>query len=82
MNLFVLTVDDTTPPMTSEDVITKGIRQGKYIKGERWTVSTEKFYTFPGALYIVGVYNNGNCITRPIYINLTLNDCKCLYSYR
>ena len=76
MNLFVLTVDDTTPSMTPEDVITKGVYQGKYIKGEHWVVSTERFYTFPGALYIVGVYNNGLCITRPIYVNLPLNDCK------
>lgn len=76
MNLYTLIVDDNTHAFNSEDVIEFGNIQGKYTKGERWVISTERFYTFPGAMYIVGVYNHGKCYTRPVYINLPLNDCK------
>lgn len=75
MNVFTLVVDDNTPAMSAEEVIEYGNIQGKYSKGERWVISTERFYSFPGALYIVGVYNHGKCYTRPIYVNLPLNDC-------
>ena len=75
MNLFVLPVDDTTSTVSSAYIVENGIHHGKYSEGERWTVNTDKYYSFPGALYIVGVYGNGNCLTRPIYVNLPLYDC-------
>lgn len=74
--IFVLIVDDTTPSFTSEYVIENGIFQGKFVKGSKWSVSVDKYYDFPGAIYIVGVYNNNECFTSPIYINLPLYSCR------
>lgn len=74
--IFVLIVDDTTPPFTSEYVIENGIFQGKFVKGSKWSVPVDKYYNFPGAIYIVGVYNHNTCFTSPIYINLPLYSCS------
>lgn len=62
------------PPVTSEYVIENGILQGKFMKGTKWVVPVDKFFAFPGAIYIVGVYNNNQCFTSPVYINLPLNS--------
>lgn len=75
MNLFVLPVDDTMSAVSSVYVVENGIHHGKYSEGERWVINTDKYYSFPGALYVVGVYGDGNCLTRPIYVNLPLYDC-------
>ena len=75
MNLFVLTVDDGTPRYSAEYIIENGIYQGKYMKGSKWTVHTSQLHALPGALYIVGVYSDNECATRPLYINLPLNKC-------
>lgn len=74
-DIFVLLVDDAMPPVTSEYVIENGIFQGKFMKGTKWSVPVDKFFAFPGAIYIVGVYNNNQCFTSPVYINLPLNSC-------
>ena len=78
MNLFVLTVDDGTPRYSAEYIIENGIYQGKYMKGSKWTVHTSQLHALPGALYIVGVYSDNECATRPLYINLPLNKCSFL----
>ena len=74
-DIFVLLVDDGMPPVTSEYVIENGILQGKFMKGTKWVVPVDKFFAFPGAIYIVGVYYNNQCFTSPVYINLPLNSC-------
>lgn len=78
ITIFVLVVDDNTPPVSSDYIIGNGVIQGKFPKGSRWVVRTETFNTFPGALYIVGVYSNNQCHTNPLYINLPLNSCNGL----
>ena len=60
--------------VSSAYVVENGIHHGKYSEGERWVINTDKYYSFPGALYVVGVYGDGNCLTRPIYVNLPLYD--------
>lgn len=78
ITIFVLVVDDNTSPVSSDYIIENGVIQGKFSKGSRWVVRTETFNTFPGALYIVGVYSNNQCRTNPLYINLPLNSCSGL----
>lgn len=75
MTIFVLIVDDNTPIVSPDYIIENGIIQGKFTKGTRWEVWTDKFNTFPGSIYIVGVYSNNQCRTKPLYINLPLNSC-------
>ena len=81
MNLCVLTVDDGTPRYSAEYMIETGIYQGKYMKGSKWIVHTSQLHALPGALYIVGVYSNHECATRPLYINLPLNKCSFLSQF-
>lgn len=76
LNIFIMPIDDTTPHLSSEYIIENGIHQGKYLKGSRWTVRTNRFNEFPGALYIVGLYSNNSCATRPLFVNLPLNKCN------
>lgn len=79
MTIFVIIVDDTTQPISPDYIIENGIIEGKFEKGTRWTVRTDSFNTFPGSMYIMGVYNNNQCRTNPVYINLPLNSCSYCY---
>ena len=75
LTIFVLIVDDNTPEISPEYIISNGIIQGKFTKGSRWEVHTDTFNKFPGSMYILGVYSNNQCHTKPLYINLPLNSC-------
>lgn len=75
MTIIVLMVDDTTQPITPDYIIENGIIEGKFEKGTRWEVLTDSFNTFPGSMYIMGVYNHNQCRTNPLFINLPLNSC-------
>ena len=81
MNLLVLTVDDTTPLLSTEYILQNGIFQGKYERGSRWEVTVDMLKTFPGSIYLVGLYANNQCHTDYVLINLPLNSC-CEYFIR
>lgn len=62
INVFVL-LENAGIPVTEEDILDKGIRIGKFDKGQKWMYRTDSFSIDDGILYFMGVSLSNSCVT-------------------
>lgn len=79
INVFVL-LENAGIPVTEEDILDKGLRIGKFGKGQKWMYRTDSFSVDDGILYFMGVSLSNLCVTDIYPFYPVTESCNFAFS--